>query len=201
MEFLNSLISSAGGAAVVLAALAFAPRRWIDGYFDRQMAMHQASLSRANLEHQIQFTRLDAKVTLAIEEAYEFLCDYSILSNAIVGQVYTDSEEALTARYKEWESVANDFNSFILKQSIYLPEEIAQRLGNTRVALQDEVIQRLQTWQEFKVRDEEGRASSSLLKGWYESAGMRTKCAELMNDLQKLVRAHLARFPVTADAT
>lgn len=201
MELLSNLVSAAGGAAIVLAALAYVPRRWVDGLFDRQMEKVKAELLRTNFEHQIRFTRLDEKLTLALEGAYEILCEYATLSSQLVNQVYVENEEVYKPAYEQWESLANDFSSFMLKQSIYLPEDIALRMGSTRLALRDALVKRLDTWREFKDNEGVGRVSSPFLKGLYESSGMRSECAELMNDLQKLARSHLARFPGDPNAT
>ncbi len=201
MEFLFAFLGAIGGASTVLGVLVYGPKKWIDSFFDRQLHRFQAELTRSNLEHQIRFTRLDAKLAMALEGAYELLCDYSIMSSKVVSHAYTEREEETATSYEQWESLANEFNSFLLKHSIYLPEEIALRLGNTRLALRDALSRRLDTWREYKDRKGEGSASSPLLKSWYESSDMQSECAELMSDLQKLVRAHLAQFPGDSDAS
>lgn len=143
-------------------------------------------------EHQVRFTRYDEKLTLAIEGAYELVCDYADELKALV-------EKAIQGEAKLEDSVALDllaekFNKFMRRQSIYLPSDITVKLNETRQKLRDLVNEELIRTREFNQRAKDGEQVSRALEWVYRRDSIENRCGIIMSDLQSMAKAHLSRF-------
>lgn len=143
-------------------------------------------------EHQVRFTRYDEKFTLAIEGAYELVCDYAdelkaLVEKAIQGEATHEDSMAL-------DQLAERFNKFMRRQSIYLPSDITIKLNETRQKLRDLVNEELIRTSEFNQRAENGEQVSRSLEWAYRRGGIENKCEIIMSDLQSMAKAHLSRF-------
>lgn len=183
------------GAIAGISLLRVLPQKWVDYVFERQIQSWKAALERQNTEHRISFTRLDAKVSEAIESAYELVCEYAEITAQLIEDAYMHDEADMKALYEQIETLAKKFNTLILRQSIYLPVEIAKQLKATRQSLRDEYVKELVSIREFKTKKENGESVSTVLSQIYTTASMRARNEVLLESLQCLAKEHLRRFP------
>lgn len=177
-------------AAVSLASsglAVFIAKRWIEHSFGARLAKIEAENRLREHEHKIRFTRYDEKVTSAIEGAYEIVCEYSDAARLLVAESHLE-DERLKTLYQEVEAVAKRFDQYMRRQSIYLPENMADELLRTRGLLREEFGASLEKMSMSKAREK------SILFSVYEEARLKKEFDALMHGLQKMIRKHLQQF-------
>jgi hypothetical protein len=189
---LDLLISTLLTVIVSSGAMTLLLKKWIEHSFHKRISKMEAEQRLRAHEHQVRFTRYDEKLTLAIEGAYELVCDYADELKALV-------EKAIQGEAKLEDSVALDllaekFNKFMRRQSIYLPSDITVKLNETRQKLRDLVNEELMRTREFNQRAKDGEQVSRALEWVYRRDGIENRCGIIMSDLQSMAKAHLNRF-------
>lgn len=157
--------------------------------FQVKLSSVEAGNTMQTLEHQVRFTRFDEKVAVAIEGGYELVCEYRDAVMSVISQSHEDAE-TFNEAYKQVPVVSKRFNSFIQRQSIYLPEELAGKMNEIRIKLRDEYNASL-----GKMRN---RTDKTILYSIFEGGNLERKCDALMFELQKAVREHLNQFVLSS---
>lgn len=170
----------------------FFMKKWIEHSFNARLSNMEAISRIQALEHQVRFTRYDGNVALALEGAYALVCTYSENVQNAVQAIYSPDEESANAAVNMVEQTAREFEKFMHRQAIYLPQAIALKLRETRIALRDAYASELE--ESRKTAHQKPMVYSPLLKGTYQTGKLRSVCDDLLLQLQEMLREHLSRF-------
>ena len=189
LEVPNLLITilTSGGVSFLL-------KKWFEHSLDAKIKVIQTQLDMKSYEHQVEYSRFDARRTLAIEGAYELVCEYSEMVTKVVEQLYLDGAGASQDSWDRTEAIAKKFSSFMLRHSIYLPEDIVEKLKEVRFDLRDAYQEELNNFRTHQHQMAEGKKMSPFLLSLFRGSGLQRRCEDLMAELQKMVRDHLCKF-------
>lgn len=189
MDILAVIVTSAFSNGIVVFLL----NKWIEHSFSARLAEIEVKNKILAYEHQVRFTRFDERVASAIEGAYEIVCEYSDALKGAVRYAYDEKGDAGKDSLAQTEKIAHKFRSYMQRQSIYLPPDLAEKLHDTRLALRDSLTEELIESRAYK--DRNGKPTT-ILVGLYKNAGLQEKLDELMVELQEMVRGHLNQFVI-----
>lgn len=193
---LETILAVIGSGAISGGAVGLIAKRWMEHVFNVRMSEIEARNRILAQEHQVRFTRYDEKVAFAIEGAYALVCEYSEAINEAIRVTYESGFDGATDALALPDGVADKFMKFVRLHSIYLPENITEKLVSVRFGLRDAYMEELG---KLKVADEKdgGIKGLSFLHRVYVTHGMKQNTEKIMVDLQGLAREHLSRFTLS----
>ncbi|AZR94605.1 hypothetical protein BBB39_13065 [Bordetella trematum] len=184
----ETMLAAIGSGVVSGGAVGVIAKKWMDYSFSVRLAEIEAKNQILAHEHQVRFTRYDEKVTEVIEGAYAIVCEYL---DAITEALSKAAASGGQGELEPPEAVSRRFATFMQRQSIYLPEDVAQKLVSVRAELRDAYAQQL-----TRLRNG-SELSGSVLDRVYRNAEFQRQAEDILWDLQELARQHLRRFTVS----
>ena len=152
---LTEVLAGFGGAAFLIALLAFLGRSFVGALLAKDLerfkadlvsASHsaverlKADLQLAAVEHQVRFTRLHEKRAEVLAEMYRLLVEATWAAEAFASPMEYGGDKSKNEKYVDARNAIADYYRFFDVNRIYLPESLCERLSAFERRLRQPVI-------------------------------------------------------------
>lgn len=139
-NYYDLILGFFGGGVTVATALVVIPKRYIENYFEKQLAQAKAEIERFGVEHQIMFSHLHKQRAESIEMCYVLLQDVLRKGNAYTSVLETPSMGDKQARCIAAIEALSAADEYFRSKVIYLPEPLADRVTTLLQSASHEII-------------------------------------------------------------